>query len=141
MNFSRHQESTYLQPTVSSHLGSRPPLIITPVLNMTRHSELEGVGEVPIRSEYTGQCGMNWTTIWHIIHWNPMRALKDMATLICNFWEPWKTNFIFLHFRLYWFRFWQLFDFQGCHLIFSDQIEVNYGNPESENALLLLRSN
>ena len=22
------------------------------------HSELEGVGKVPIRSEYTGQCGM-----------------------------------------------------------------------------------
>ena len=27
-------------------------------INTARHSELEGVGKVPINSEYRGQCGM-----------------------------------------------------------------------------------
>ena len=35
VNFRRHQESIYLKPTVSSYLGSHPPLIVTPVLDMT----------------------------------------------------------------------------------------------------------
>ena len=103
------------------------------------HSELEGVWKVPIKSEYTGQCGMKWTIISHNKHWNPMRASKDMATLICKFWEPWKTNFIFLHFRWCWYRFWCFFDFQGHHLFICCPIKLNYGNPEIENDLMFLK--
>ena len=96
---------------------------------------------VPIRSEYTGQCGMIWTIIWHILHWNVMRASKDMATLICKFWEPWKTNFVFLHFRWCWYRFWPFFYSQGRHLFICFPIILNYGNPETESVLLLLKIN
>ena len=118
---------------------SSPKKVTILVRMPPQHSELEGVGKVPIKFEYTGQCGMKWTIISHIKHWNPMRASKDMATLICKFWEPWKTNFIFLHFRWCWYRFWCFFDFQDHHLFICCPIKLNYGNPEIENALDFLK--
>ena len=70
---------------------------------------------------------------------NLMPHFWDMGTLTYFFWEPWKTNFIFLHFRWYWYRFWCFFDFQGHHLFICCPIKLNYGNPEIENALMFLK--
>ena len=62
------------------------------------HSAFLSVGKVTVKSEYTGHSGIEWPLICHKNQKKLTRVSKDMATLTCLFWEPWKTKYRFNRF-------------------------------------------